>query len=88
MDLRIKPKYRVLVEREEFAFFVDLDYDNLPEFCKYCNCIGHNQRNCKRAMADNTQAEKDKQKVPKKTFQQGRRNMLWPKITERQLRKE
>ena len=59
MDLRKEPKYRVLVEQENYAFFVDLDYDNLPEYCHYCSCIGHNQSYCKKAKADREQGEKD-----------------------------
>jgi len=42
MDLRRKKtKYRVLLEREDFGIFVDLNYDNLPDFLNYCNCICH-----------------------------------------------
>jgi len=52
---------------------VDLDYDNLLEFCNYCNCIGHSQGNCKKAKADNIKVEKDKQKVPKKNPLQGQK---------------
>jgi len=37
MDLRKEPKYRVLVERYDFGFFVDLEYDNLLDFLNYCN---------------------------------------------------
>lgn len=40
--------YKVLVERKGFAFFVEIGYKNLPEFCSNCNMIGHNLSNCKR----------------------------------------
>jgi len=30
---------------------VDLDYENLPEFCTHCNMIGHSLHNCKRIQA-------------------------------------
>lgn len=49
MDLRKETKYRVLVEREGFAFFVDLDYKNLLDYYNFCNWIGHNQSYCKKA---------------------------------------
>ena len=57
MDMRKEPKYRVLVEREGYSFFVDLDYENIPDFCHYCNIVGHAQSYCRRAKAD---AEKNK----------------------------
>lgn len=40
--------YRVLVERKGFAFFVDLDYENLPEFCTHCNMVGHYLEICRK----------------------------------------
>ncbi|CAK8569098.1 unnamed protein product [Lathyrus sativus] len=47
LDLNSDICYKVLVERSGFAFFVDLEYENLPEFCKHCNSIGHSLENCK-----------------------------------------
>jgi hypothetical protein len=41
-------RYRVLVERTGFAFFVDVEYENLPDFCDHCNIIGHKFDNCKK----------------------------------------
>ncbi|XP_058741031.1 uncharacterized protein LOC131613374 [Vicia villosa] len=29
--------YRILVERIGFAFFVDIEYEKLPEFCSHCS---------------------------------------------------
>lgn len=40
--------HRILVEMTRYAFFVDIEYENLPEFCSYCNCIGHYFDICKR----------------------------------------
>jgi len=65
MDLRNAPKYRVLVERTGFAFFVDLDYDNLPHYCNFCSCIGHQQSNCKRANPE--LVGKENNRYPKKS---------------------
>lgn len=36
----------IMVERENFAFFVYLDYENLPAFCDFCHIIGHDISNC------------------------------------------
>jgi len=41
-------RYRVLVERKGYAFFVDFEYENLPDFCMHCNYTGHSLENCKR----------------------------------------
>lgn len=39
---------KILVERIGFAFFVDIEYEKLPELCNFCSCIGHSFLNCKR----------------------------------------
>ncbi|MCH79536.1 NADPH:quinone oxidoreductase-like [Trifolium medium] len=37
-----------VVERKGFAFFVDVEYENLPDYCDHCKFIGHKFENCKR----------------------------------------
>jgi hypothetical protein len=37
----------VLVERKGYAFFVDLDFENIPDFCTNCRKIGHHINVCK-----------------------------------------
>ncbi|XP_019418439.1 PREDICTED: uncharacterized protein LOC109329226 [Lupinus angustifolius] len=39
---------QILVEREGFAFFVGIEYENVPPYCTSCNSIGHVQSNCRR----------------------------------------
>ncbi|MCH96808.1 defensin-like protein, partial [Trifolium medium] len=68
MDLKKPPLYRVLIERIGFAFFVDIDYENMPQYCSSCNFIGHDQSQCKRVLNDKMQAEKDL--IPKKNQHQ------------------
>ncbi|KAK2455694.1 hypothetical protein QL285_003121 [Trifolium repens] len=41
-------RFGVLVERKGFAFFVDIEYENLPDFCSYCSSIGHHVDVCKK----------------------------------------
>jgi hypothetical protein len=48
MDLSQPLRYKVLVERKGFAFFVELEYENVPDFCNACQLIGHHVDNCKR----------------------------------------
>jgi hypothetical protein len=48
MDLSQTLRYNVLVERKGFAFFVDIEYENLPDFCSECHIIGHHVDNCKK----------------------------------------
>lgn len=36
-DLRDK----VQVERKGFAFFMDVESENFPDICTFCNCLGH-----------------------------------------------
>ncbi|CAK8537766.1 unnamed protein product [Lathyrus sativus] len=62
LDLNSDIRYKVLVERSGFAFFVDLEYENLPEFCKHCNSIGHSLEKCKHR-GDEGESGAQKQKV-------------------------
>jgi hypothetical protein len=64
LDLKKKPIYRVLVERVGFAFFVYIEYENMPQFCHYCNVIGHDQGHCKRA---NPEKAKNDEELQNKT---------------------
>lgn len=63
--------HRILVERKGFAFFVDIEYENLPDFCTHCQSTGHHIEICKR-MRDFTkgvpQNKQGKAKVPDKTY--------------------
>lgn len=47
MDVTQQLRYKVLVERKDYAFFVDLEYENLPEFCSHCLKIGHHIDECR-----------------------------------------
>lgn len=65
IDLAIELRYRVLVERKGYAFFVDLEYENLPDFCAYCKIPGHHIDICKKRNMGNTdkvQKEQNKRK--------------------------
>jgi hypothetical protein len=48
IDLLQPLRYKLLVERKGFAFFVDIDYEHIPDFCQTCKVIGHQVENCKR----------------------------------------
>ncbi|XP_058781005.1 uncharacterized protein LOC131655113 [Vicia villosa] len=48
LDMTKELNFKILVERIGFAFFVDIEYEKLPEFCNFCSCIGHSITNCKR----------------------------------------
>jgi hypothetical protein len=48
IDLLQPLRYKLLVERKGFAFFVELEYEHIPEFCNGCKVIGHSFDQCKR----------------------------------------
>ncbi|XP_019431188.1 PREDICTED: uncharacterized protein LOC109338411 [Lupinus angustifolius] len=50
VDINLKASLpdQILVEREGFAFFVNIEYENLPEFCSACEAIGHFAYNCRK----------------------------------------
>jgi hypothetical protein len=70
IDLLQPLRYKLLVERKGFAFFVDLEYEHILEFCSDCKIIGHNVDNCYRWKKDEeVRGNKDniiRQKVPAK----------------------
>jgi hypothetical protein len=49
IDLSKELRYEVLVERTGYAFFVELEYENLPDFCVFCKAVGHNVEVCRKA---------------------------------------
>jgi hypothetical protein len=48
IDLLQPLRYKLLVERKGFAFFVELEYEYIPNFCHGCKVIGHNFDQCKK----------------------------------------
>jgi hypothetical protein len=65
MDLSQPLRFKVLVERKCFAFFVELEYENVPDFCNNCQVIGHHVDNCRRLNMDEMR-NTDKDIVSKK----------------------
>ncbi|XP_019435933.1 PREDICTED: uncharacterized protein LOC109342397 [Lupinus angustifolius] len=62
VDLKGALPSQVLVEREGFAFFVHIEYENLTYFCSGCQSIGHlisNSRRNKEARVDLPRFKKD-----------------------------
>jgi hypothetical protein len=66
MDLTQTLRNKVLVERKGFAFYVEFDYENLPDFCTHCNMVGHYLENCKKLkIVDEVPNEKETKSKPK-----------------------
>ena len=47
IDLSKKAYDEVLVERDSFAFMVEIQYERRPLFCHHCYSIGHNITTCR-----------------------------------------
>jgi hypothetical protein len=47
IDLSKRVYDEILVEREGFAFKVEVQYERRPFFCHHCYVIGHNVMTCK-----------------------------------------
>lgn len=53
----------ILAERKGYAFYVDIEYENLPDFCTHCQCTVHYVEICKRLLNKDKQvAHKDQNK--------------------------
>jgi hypothetical protein len=46
LDLSRYIFHEVTVEREEYAFNVEVIYEWMPDFCSHYKSIGHNDNNC------------------------------------------
>ncbi|XP_058754626.1 uncharacterized protein LOC131627787 [Vicia villosa] len=68
LDLTKELSYKILVERVGFAFLVDIEYEKIPNFCTFCNCIGHSVSNCKRKKQDKGKAKETISKKDKTIF--------------------
>jgi hypothetical protein len=42
-------RHKLLVERKGFAFYVDIEYENVPDYCTHCRTIGHHIDFCKKS---------------------------------------
>jgi len=47
MDITQELRYKMLVERKNYVFFVDFEYENLPDYCSHCLKIGHHVDDCR-----------------------------------------
>ncbi|XP_058726093.1 uncharacterized protein LOC131597408 [Vicia villosa] len=84
LDLIGNLRNNILIERKNFAFFVDVTYENIPDFCDHCKIIGHNLANY-RKLKKNEAMEKDNPKsqhrkvyVEKQTRDKSQNNVSVP----------
>ncbi|MCH80720.1 DUF4283 domain protein, partial [Trifolium medium] len=66
IDLTKDMRYKVLVERKGFAFFVELDYENLPDFCAHCKTVGHHVGTCRRLRTNDSENQNKDEPEKKK----------------------
>lgn len=66
MDLSAQPTYNVLIERQWYAFFLNIEYENVPKFCSHCNSIGNSLDACKKL--NSYIVNRHTRKQPEKTF--------------------
>ncbi|KAF1872494.1 hypothetical protein Lal_00016795 [Lupinus albus] len=52
VNLTITAPTKILVERDGFKFFVDVEVENRPAFCSGCQAIGHVVSNCRRLLKE------------------------------------
>ncbi|KAK2362745.1 hypothetical protein QL285_087780 [Trifolium repens] len=58
------------VEREKFAFDIEIEYENPPYFCFTCNCIGHSSDHCRKDTSFKTVRVSDATKNEPKKIKQ------------------
>lgn len=48
IDLLGELRDKFLIEGEGFAFFLDIEYEKISDFCSFSKFLGHNEQNCRR----------------------------------------
>lgn len=59
VDLKKPIRDHILVEMEDFAFHVYVDYEYLPSFCTSCSTIGHSAEACFKSQQNKDQVRRD-----------------------------
>jgi len=70
IDLSKKAYDEVLVERDRYAFMVEIQYERRPLFCHHCYSIGHNISTCRwlNPQAAKVKSVRGKQPVKETTY--------------------
>jgi hypothetical protein len=79
MDLSQTLRDKVLVERIGFAFFIEIEYENLPEYCNHFKLIGHCIANCNRINPQEDNVKEKEQKGKKKIDKEIKKNYVQTK---------
>lgn len=75
MDISQTIRYKLLVERKGFAFFIDVDYENIPDYCSNCKAIGHYVEICKKLMHNDEVVQQ--QEMPARNKQQSKPDQVY-----------
>lgn len=67
MDLSQTIRYKLLVERKGYAFFIEVDYENLLDYCSNCKAISHYVEICKKLNLEEVAGQL--QDSPKRNYQ-------------------
>lgn len=59
----VELRYKVLIERKGFAFFLELEYENILDFCDKCKIIGRDKRYCKKFPENGDKAINQNRKI-------------------------
>jgi len=71
-------RYKLLVETKGYAFFVDVEYENLPYYCTNCKSLGHYVEICKKLNCEENEVLV-KETVAKKDVENKRNKVKNPK---------
>lgn len=73
----------VVIEREDHALSVTVQYEKHPMFCSHCQMIGHNIQNCSKlnisTKVDSPDMRKSQNDTAKSTTKTGLKNQILPK---------
>lgn len=76
IDLLKELRNKILVERVGYAFFVEVEYERLLDFCSLCSCIGHTLENYKRYMQDKVKVRAKANEDLRKTYADKQKEQL------------
>jgi hypothetical protein len=76
LDLTQALRHKLLVERKGFAFYVDIEYENVPDYCTHCRAIRHHIDFFKKWYPEGEPGPNKEKLMPRKQARDNKQNFV------------
>ena len=73
IDLKNPLLYQIKVDNDGECGFVNVEYENIPDFCTTCSSIGHSAARCKKNQSLEKKVDTTKQAKPSENKAAGKK---------------